>query len=268
MLYTYTQIDAQLVAGFYRDPDWRDARARRLCEEGRVPSPRVDDETTIQLTDFYRQRELCRTEYDFAAVYQGASHVSEAVQMHELSCGGPGCVLEALVLAAETSDRIATRMRTTTEVVKFYENAFWDIRSRLSDHDFIVSHCIGLQNAGANGHQFGCAATRFFAYLTGKESIDLFAFPTGAPNRWQSMSELVSAIGRRARLLLGVGALEDGQFTDPRARRDLLRVIESLDEQSNNNFGDERAPKTKDERIVAGLLEAMGNRVPGAPFRR
>lgn len=236
MLYTYAQIHARLVAGPCRDPDWRDAQARRLFEEGRVPSPRVDDEATTQLADFYRQRELCRTEFDLAALYQGAGHVAEAVQMQEYGCHGPGCVLEALVLVDEEPGRIAVRMRTTTEVVSFYESAFWIFAPGFLITTSSLIAASVCRTREQNRHRFAYIAMRFFAYVTGKESIDLFAFPTGAPNRWQSMSELVSAIGRRARLLLGVGALEDGQFTDRRARRDLLRVIESLDEQSNNNW--------------------------------
>jgi hypothetical protein len=187
--------------------------------------------------------------------------------MHELSCGGPGCILETLVLTDEDRDRIAMRMRTRVEVIKFYESGFWDIRSRLSDHDFVITRCIGLQKTGANGHQFSCAAMKLVAYTTGKESVDLFAFPTGAPYRWQSMGDLVSAITHRARLLLAADTLQEGRLADPRARRDLLRVIESL-EKSNDSFGDESAPKTKDSRIVAGLLEAAGSRIPGAPVRR
>lgn len=261
MLCTYTHLDATQIAGRYRPPDWRNDSAQRLIEEGRVPSLRIHDDVTIELYDFCHRRQQCDTEHDLAALYQGASHVSEAVQMYELGCHGPCCVLESLVLADEDPDRIATRMTTTAEVVKFYEDAFWDIRSRLSDHDFIVNHCIGLRNAGADREKFACAAMKFVAYMTGSESINLFAFPAGAPNRWQSVGGLVSQIDRRARLLLRVDALQDGRFADPRAKRDLLRVMDSL-QQWSDNYGDECSPQTKDERAVARLLDAINGRAP------
>lgn len=267
MFYSYDRLNMQLVAGRYRAPNSRDIEVQRLIEEGRVPSPRIHDEATIELYDFCYRRRQCRTEFDLAAVYQGASHIAEAVHMHDLGCHGPGCTLEALVLADEDPERIAKRMATTEKVVNFYEQVFCDIRTKLSDHDFIVTQCIGLQTVGANREKLTCAAMKFFAYSTGSTSIDLFAFPAGAPHRWQSVSDMVSAIGRRARLSAAFEALQNGQFADPRAKQELLRVIEAL-EQSNDNHGDEVAPKTKDERIVANLLEAMGGRIPGAQFRR
>lgn len=79
-------------------------------------------------------------------------------------CHGPGCVLEALVLMDQEPDRIAERMRTTTEVVKLYESVFWDIRSRLSDHDFIVNRCVGLQNVGANRHRCPRPASLYYPF--------------------------------------------------------------------------------------------------------
>ena len=261
MLFTYTPLDASQIAGRYRPPNWRDNAVKSLIDKGTVPSARIHDDATTQLYDFRRWLQQRCTAYDLAAVQGGARHVAEAVQTHELGCHGPRCTLETLVLVDEDRERIAKRMATTVPVVEFYELVFWDVRTRLSDHDFIINQCIGMQNVGANREKLACAATRLFAYLAGRGSIDLFAFPTGAPNRWQGVGNLVSAIVRRARLLLGAEALQDGRFTDPRAKRDLLRIIETL-EQSNDNYGDEIAPKTKDERIVAGLLDAISRGAP------
>ena len=264
---TYDQINAPLVAGRYRAPDWRDAEAQRLVQEGLLPSPRLHDKETTRLAHFYRQRQRCLTEFDLAAIYTSARHVSEAVELHELPCHGPRCVLEALVLADEQPGRIASRMGTTTQVVEVFEKAFFDIRSRLSRHDFVINHCIGLQNVAANRQDFACTAMKFFSYVAGVECIDLFTFGAGTPHRWQTVCELVSGISRRARVLLGVDAVQDGRFADPRARQDLLRMVESL-EQWSGTFGDEAAPKTKYERDAARLLEVMGGRVPRSPFVR
>ena len=209
MFYSYSQLGTQLVAGRYRAPNSRDIEVARLLDEGRVPSPRIHDEATIDLYDFRHRRRQCGTEFDLAAVHRGARDISAAVQMHDLGCHGPGCTLEALVLADANPERIAKRMATKVEAVNFYEQAFWDVRSRLSDHDFIINQCIGLQNMGANRKKLACAAMKFFAYLTGSTSVDLFAFPAGAPHQWQSVGDVVSAIGRRARLLVGFEALQE-----------------------------------------------------------
>jgi len=261
MLSTYAPLDASQIAGRYRSPSWRDDAAGSLIDEGRVPSARIHDDVTNQLYDFRCRLQQCCTACDLAAVQNGARHVAEAVQLHELGCQGPRCKLEALVLADEEPERIAKRMATTASVVDFYEGAFWDVRTRLSSHDFIVNQCIGLQNVVVNREKLACAALKFFAYVAGRNSIDLFIFPTEAPDRWQSVGEVVSAINRRARLLLQVEALQDGRFIDPRAKRDLLRVIETL-EESNDNYGNDSVRRTKDEQIVADLLDYMNGSAP------
>jgi hypothetical protein len=108
---------------------------------------------------------------------------------------------------------------------------------------------------------------KLFAYLCGSEAIDLFSFTPGAPSRWQGVGGLVSAISRRARLLLKADMLGDDRFADPRAKLDLMRVMESLDQWSDT-YDDELTPMSRDERDVAQLLKAKGGQIPWAPFQQ
>lgn len=94
-------VDAQFLAGPYRPPGWRHVEALQVVEEGRAMSPRLHDEETTALIEFYQHRRLCQNDLDRYVLRKSAPHVLEAVELVELGCPGPRCTVEALVLADE-----------------------------------------------------------------------------------------------------------------------------------------------------------------------
>jgi hypothetical protein len=257
ILRNLSRVDAQFLAGPYRLPSWRNVEALQVVEEGRAMSPRLHDAVTTALVEFYQHRRLCQNDVDRCVLQKSAPHAMEAVELVELGCPGPRCTVEALVLADESPDRIASRVGVSAEAIGLVEQGFFDVRSRLGRADFIMHHVITFEDAGRDPRRFLCAVRKFFAYTAGVESVEVFDLGCDAHRQWRTVRELIFALGRRARALVQVGAARDGRFADPRVEREVLATIESI-EAWDGPWGDEKAPKNRDERDAARLLERMG----------
>ncbi len=135
---------ARLAAGPHRPPSWRNDVALRLLEESLLPSPRIHDSTLIALANFYRKRRGHSSTIEFARLRKNMSAVVGAVELYESTDGAAQATIEALVLADEDRHRIASRVGASDGAIVFYESLFFDIRSRLQQHAFIMDRVIGL----------------------------------------------------------------------------------------------------------------------------
>ena len=62
------------LAGPYRNTAWRHQEASELVAQNRAPSPRLHDEVTMQLADYYRQRRECQTPLDHLWLKRARRH--------------------------------------------------------------------------------------------------------------------------------------------------------------------------------------------------
>lgn len=241
-------INARRLAGPHRAVDWRDQEAFDLVVENRAPSPRLHDGVVTLLANFYRRRGDCRTAQERDRLAKMMPHVQSAVNLKEQAPEGVRCVLEALVLANQPRELIATRIGVTEESIEFFEQAFFDIRGRLAESQFIIDNVIRLREAGADGERFASAVVKMLSYYTGPACIDLVMVSRG--DEWTSIREVTSKLANRTRILLDLDTVRSESIADSRLKQETRRAIEAI-EGWNGQYGDESVPRTEEQLVEA-----------------
>jgi len=234
-------ISARRLAGPHRLVDWRDQIAKDLVAEDRAPVPGHHDSDVTMLTHFYRRRRDCRTMHDHDRLARAMPHVFLAVQMREQASTGIRTVVDALVLANQPRESIATRAGVNEGPIEYYESLFFDVRTRLHDSPFILESVIRLREVDVDSEQFASAVVKLLSYYTGPASIDLLTIPRG--DQWTSIREVASKLTRRARILLHLDPNRNGPSAEVRRKQEILRVIEEYPGQ----YGDEAILRTEEQ---------------------
>lgn len=161
-----------------RPPDQRYRRASELCRSGRPASPKHDDRRTRQLLQALRRRSTRPASLSRPPVER--SDLMAAIELREQL--HPLCpLLEAHVLAGAPPKQIAQRLGLSEAAIEAYHDCFFDVRDRLSQHDYIV-HDVILADGPL--HSARCdveIAVKLVAYLQGPEALaELLQPPTSA----------------------------------------------------------------------------------------
>jgi hypothetical protein len=150
---------------FFRPTDWRWRRARWLVERGRSFSRRRDDDQTGRAVRYLRA--LGRGHA--AAAIRQFPDVHGARRLHD--GGGPTRLLvEARLLARQTSVEVARLTGLAPEVVDAFEAMFFNCRDRLDARDWVLVQAI--DHGGGGREEPRAALIRSFAYHGGPPVLD------------------------------------------------------------------------------------------------
>jgi len=263
ILHAFKRVDAEALAGPFRSCDWRHLEARALAVENRTPSPRMHDEATARLAHFYRKSRACRNQFDRRRLKRGDGEVFAAVELFNSTGDGGGLVAQALALANEPPEDIAGRIGVTTAAVSFFEDAYFDARSRLENRDFILNHVVRLGEENVDARELLRKAFLMFGYVSGGPAIDLL---TGSPENLfpkLKVRDGLLLLAKRARALFEFDAISGQLMMDPNQSQRVRDIIKSIEEASGS-YGDEDTPRTKVETVEAGLFAKMR----GKPFTK
>jgi hypothetical protein len=174
----------------FRRPDWRFERVLRMVD--RHPSPgrstKRDDEWVKGLRQFilrYRSASEAKRErlcYENPGLYF-------AWLIHERSEDEPeiAFMIEARILANQSGREICIESDTIPEAIDWYEHLFFDVRTRLRAHDWVMKHVLvpSVTRAQENKHDEGVrfprqplsepfydSTLKFFGYFGGPVLID------------------------------------------------------------------------------------------------
>lgn len=249
---------ARFAAGSHRPPSWCNDEALRLLEEGLMPSPRIHDSTVIALAKFYRQRRGHSSTIEYARLREKMPAVVSAVELYESTNGAAQATIEALVLADEDRHRIASRVGAREETIAFYESSFFDIRSRLQHHAFIMDRVIGLNGIWKNPRKTYATALKLAGYLGSVAAVDVLTVGAGGPERWLNIREMSTALADRARFLSQIDATFTSREFTPKAIGHLFKVLEENQEWlKGGQFA--QSPKDKLERTITRMFQANPN---------
>jgi hypothetical protein len=254
------RTQAELLAGPDRPCDWRHHRARRLNEAGRLPSPMLDDDTTRTLAEFYQLHRRCRTDFDYRRLYRRMPSVSAAYRLFKDGRGGTREIVESMVLAREEASDIASLVGMTPDAIRFFEDAYFDVRSRINMRDFILNQVIEIHRKPRSEEEFLFKALKFYGYVAGPRSLEVFQFYAGPPIRWQHMGEVLRGIELRARALMQFEAVGPIGQMSRQATRELIKLLE-WNREPDGGFGDEDDSRTPTElrweRMTRKMMESM-----------
>jgi hypothetical protein len=256
-----TRIQSKFLAGSGRRYDWRHNLAERLNEDGRLPSGRLHDDKTRSLTAFYQCLSRCRTDFDYARLCRSMPTVTSAYRLFKEGRGGARETVEGMVLARESAADIAALVSRKPDTIRFFEDAYFDCRSRLGQCDFILNQVIEINREPRNKEELLFKAMKFYGYLAGPRSLEVFRFYASSPIRWQHIGEVLDDIELRARALMQLEAVGPNGQMSREATRGLVNLFE-WNREFNGRFGDEDSCRTPGEcqleRMTRNMMHVYG----------
>jgi len=250
---TLRRINSEALAGPFRPTNWRHREAVSLISERRTPSPRLHDDITSRLAFAYQRLRNGRTLLDQLRIRKIDRDAYGAIGLRFDGSHRMRCLVEAMILADEEEEKIASRVGVASEVVHFYGEAYYDIRSRLGSRDFVLHAAICLDEARGDSEKLIDVAVRLFGYLGGTPAIDVLTASLGPSTENQTVSDTLSLLAKRARILLQLKILSTELGADPRLAKSVMEVVDSI-ENSSLVYGDEAAPRNKKDVIEAELF--------------
>lgn len=166
-----------------RRPTWRSDLAEELHACGRMPPNKSIDPPFAELIHFRRRLEQAATEADFAKLRRRHPALVEAVELHERNAL-TRWMLEARVLAGQSTTEIAHLLQLSAATVAMYEAVFFDVRDRLEAPYWVIGQAIGPRYHEKLEACRVDAVLKVFAYYCGPRMLDLL------------LSEVVDARGR------------------------------------------------------------------------
>lgn len=123
-----------------RRPDWRWQRAQRLLDAGRYFSRRRDDEQTGRAIHYLRSLQKSGGKLRAGDLAQ----FRDVLLAHELhqSRGNGALIMQARLLARQTTAAISVLTGVPPAVVDAYESLFFNVRDRFDARDWIMAECI------------------------------------------------------------------------------------------------------------------------------
>src|SRR5262249_19381893 len=120
-------------------PNWRWERARWLREKGRYVRRGQDDRFTLVARDYQVESNKARTASARERLSRRYPGIYWAYEIRESGLKAHRWALEAYLLARERPERIAQLLKTSAEVVLWYEKLFFNVRPHLRNEFYIVN---------------------------------------------------------------------------------------------------------------------------------
>ena len=128
----------------FRTKDWRWLRAQDLVDSRHTPTPEVDDEYVTQAYRFLvrlqaaeeptsksKETKFRKLVEEFGPMYYAFDAYSKANFIR--------WALEAMVVAKLPAEEIAVQIPCDVEIVRTYENTFFDVRDRLESSIYVLN---------------------------------------------------------------------------------------------------------------------------------
>jgi hypothetical protein len=180
-----------------RTPGWRWRRACWLLERGRYFSRRRDDAQTGRAIHYLRALTRSRSGRPGARIRKHYSDIHAARQLHE-SAAPTKLLVQARLLARQSSLEIAVLTGVSFPVLETYEQLLFNIRNHLGARDWICLNAIGPTVRPGTALPDAEAVLKSFAYYGGPLVLEaVLPYLVGGKNLFDPPLDLSTAEGRR-----------------------------------------------------------------------
>jgi len=190
-----------------RPADWRWQRAGELANGSRLIAGR-DDSIVRELTKFRRLLDRCETDEDRLAALDADPVLFSAYLIYDANETPTETrwELEARLLARESFESIGQKIHEDVDVIKRYEEAFFDVMSRI-DHPGLITHIIvgKAVQTGLAERQYDLL-WKLFGYHCGPLVLDAFIYKFNAPTRPETPSQVSAHWGDDTKEVIKVKA--------------------------------------------------------------
>jgi len=249
---------------------WRWQRAQSLVENKRNVSHLRDDDPTRRALGYLRALVECRERCLVPKMIKEQWDIHAAYRLHKGS-GPIHLILEARLLAGQSSSEIAKLMGERTEVVYAFESLFFNCRDRLQARDWVQVVAINKRSDGQPETQTA-ALFKSFAFYGGPIVLEaVLPYLVGDKDPFEPVLDLSTPNGRHEqviRLAVATHMLPDDKKSCEKLSRMmlLLREIRPLGAISASN--DPLLANNLDSLTAEGLFDVTpacvdGPKMPG-----
>jgi hypothetical protein len=235
---------------------WHSAMARSRQADRRFT--RQNDIVLSETTRFCRLWQASRSRPDRQRLASKMPGLYEALMIYKDERGDIRHTLEARVLANEPADAIAGKMAIRPEVVRYYEQVFFDVRPYLNSADYIVAQVIQTPTATEEPAARFRRLCKLFGYFGGPLVLDnLFHMISNAarPTEPDQVAAFLAAQIAAAAPQNGALAARSLMPTEPRLAADLTKV------EARSGGSKEDDSLTRYEANVKELIESLRKHV-------
>ena len=242
-----------------RRPAWRYFMAKESVRNGQVLLRRRADATTRSLARYLRKESECTNRAARARLRVRYPAIAMALVIYRDPIGACRCLLEALVLARESTATIAERCDVSQLVVQWYRRCFFSVGDRLNDKAYIVASAIQPELRNDDHDADRRFVMKLISYFCGAPALDLFFFSGEVSARalWQKPEAFIDEIAFGIDFERAVGMAmspEDVARGDPeRVRQWLEEVVKRVRARRSESW-----PTNYMERSVASILGFTG----------
>jgi hypothetical protein len=233
-----------------RPPDWRWRRATWLVSQGRNYSRCRDDEGTGRAVRYLRHLARGRGRH----VYR---HIHAARLLHE-DGGNTRLLVQARILARQTSAEIEQLTDVPEEVVNAYEHLFFHVGDRIQSRDWVLAQAIGANMASESPITDRGALLKLFAYFGGRLVLDgVLRYLIGDKNPLEPVQDLSTPEGRLDQIIrLGI-ALHLLPWSTNSQKTQLLKVMLTVREMEQNRRQGPASPTVLAKALESKIHEAL-----------
>lgn len=161
----------------FRPPNWRWQRAQALCHTNRPSSRLRDDVAVLKAREFLLAHEKCDDEWQLLALSERYPALYPAREIYARPEQGQRGELEARLLTGDTPEEVAASMGLSPELVRWYEQLFFQVRDRLGNVSWIIHQVLGTAAYELSSQSAPEALWRLFAYVGGREVLQAVMMP-------------------------------------------------------------------------------------------
>ena len=169
------------------------------------------------------------------------------------------------ILAGQSDEEIAQLAGTLPETIACYEAAFYDVRNRLANQDYIVNTVLNRSGGGSTNYD---PKVKLFAYFGGPAALDAVLHGFNVGDRVADMSKVADYLDRhtqhgvRRAAALQVGSMEVNRFNVMQLMDTHARQVES--QQTGQRGGAENnSAMVAMDGMLSQLQWIVGRKLPG-----
>lgn len=240
-----------------RTANWRSARAMGLLATSPPGRPSTHDDSYV--VDIYRflKRRQSSKDGGLSELFPEYPGLWYAYQLYNESGETTRGVIEARILAGQTNEQIAEYYGTIPDTIEYYEAAFFAVRDRLKQKDWILRQIYG-PNAEHLAQREKATLLQLFAYHGGVPLLELLLSGFDSENTIEGSSvdgfmdrHVASTLRRRS--ATGLMTAEINRYNITELLNTHMRLVELSSEGKNKSIGMQTAVQDN----IVGLLQQI-----------
>lgn len=247
----------------FRVSNWRWERARTVREsKGKIHRAFKDDPLCNLAYKFQVKLLSCKDDVDRWNVMEEYPDLYAAYLIHRRGDNEERhpmrYAIEARILAGQSDEEIAECFGISSDIIKYYEKVFFNVREKLNNSDYIMTCVIGPSvQAGLSDRDYDLL-WKLFGYLYGPTVLNSFITTTSRRYRPETQNEIDAALAddTRSAIQRKVAVVARTFSINPFSQSELLNIYARFIEVEKDAGSD------KGHDVILQNIQVMLDKLP------